>query len=64
MGGFLIVTSRVGREQEGLLIMLDSDDNPGSGGSGVSYDKIRDGVFWCVEKIRDAHVPPAQGTNK
>ena len=64
MGGVLIVTSRVGREQEGLLVMLDSKDNPGSGGSGVNYDRIRDGVFWCVEKVRDAYIPPEQRTNQ
>jgi len=64
MGGILIVTSHVGREQEGLLIMLDSKDDPGSGGNGVSYDRIRDGVFWCVEKIRDSYISPEQRTNK
>src|SRR5262245_8945598 len=64
MGGVLIVISRVGRQQEGLLVMLDSKDNPGSGGSGVSYDRIRsDGVFWCVEKIRDGYIPPERRTN-
>jgi hypothetical protein len=65
MGGVLIVTSRSGRKQEGLLVMLDSEDDPGGGGSGVIYDKIRsDGVFWCIEKIRVEYIPPEQQTNK
>lgn len=65
MGGVLIVTSRSGREQEGLLVMLDSEDDPGTGGSGASYDRIRsDGVFWCIEKIRDEYIPLDQRTNK
>lgn len=64
MGGVLIVINRVGREQEGLLVMLDPNDDPGSGGSGVSYDRLRgDGVFWCVETVRNRYVPPAQRTN-
>lgn len=65
MGGVLIVMSRSGRKQEGLLVMLDSEDDPGSGGSGVTYDRIRsDGVFWCIEKIRAEYIPPEQRTNK
>ena len=64
MGGVLIVISRVGREQEGLLVMLNREDDPGSGGSGASYDKIRDGLFWCVETIRDPYIPLEQRTNR
>jgi hypothetical protein len=61
-GGILIVIIQADREQEGLLIMLDPKDDPGSGGSGVSYERIRsEGVFWCVEKVR---APWRQRTNE
>lgn len=61
MEGVLIVASRAGREQEGLFVMLNPKDDPGGGGSGVSYDSLGDGLFWCVEKIR---VPRRQRTNE
>jgi hypothetical protein len=61
MEGVLIVASRVGREQEGLLVMLNAKDDPGAGGSGASYDSLGDGLFWCVEKIR---TPRRQRTNE
>jgi hypothetical protein len=65
MEGVLIILSRVGREQEGLVVMLDPRNDPGSGGSGVSYERLRrDGVFWCVEKIREPYIPPEERTNK
>ena len=64
MDGVLIVTTRVGRHQEGLLVMLDEKEDPGSGGSGVDYDSLEDGLFWCSEKIRDAYIPPEERTNR
>jgi hypothetical protein len=64
MGGVLIVTTRVDRKQEGLLVMLDPDADPGSGGSGVTYDNVGHGLFWCVEKIRDENILSQQRTNK
>jgi len=64
MSGVLIVSSRAGQEQEGLLVLLDPKDDPGAGGSGPSYESLGDGLFWCVEKIRTPYIPPAQGTNR
>ena len=52
MNGMLIVFSHAEREQQGMLVMLDATEDPGSGGSGVSYDNLCEGLFWCVEKIR------------
>ena len=56
MNGVLMVFSRAEREQQGMLVMLDASEDPGSGGSGVSYDSLGEGLFWCVEKIR---TPPS-----
>jgi hypothetical protein len=64
MTGMLIVLSRVDREQQGLLVMPDPKDDPGSGGSGVSYDRLGDSLFWCSEKIRVPFIPPGQKTNR
>ena len=64
MGGVLIVATRVGRNQEGLLVMLDPKDDPGIGGSGVSYQSHGDGLFWCNEKIRQQYIPPEQRPNR
>ncbi|MBA4146862.1 MAG: hypothetical protein H0X66_02020 [Verrucomicrobia bacterium] len=50
--GLLLVYKKSERNQEGLLVMLDVNKDPGSGGSGVSYESLRDGLFWCREKIR------------
>src|SRR5687767_12489499 len=38
MTGVLIVLSRADREQHGLLVMLDTKDEVGAGGSGVGYE--------------------------
>jgi hypothetical protein len=57
MGGIVIVLSRGGREQEGLLVMLDAKDDPGAGGSGAGYDALGDGLFWCWEKLRAPRRP-------
>lgn len=59
MNGVLMVFSRAEREQEGMLVMLDASEDPGSGGSGVSYDSLGEGLFWCVEKIRTPYIPPS-----
>ena len=64
MTGVLVVFSRADREQHGLLVMLDPKDHPGAGGSGVSYDSLGEGLFWCSEKIRTPYIPPSQRTNK
>lgn len=64
MTGVLIVVSHADREKEGLLVMLDAKDDPGGGGSGVSYDSVGDGLFWCVEKIRTPYIPPSQRTSR
>ena len=57
MTGVLVVLSRADREQHGLLVMLDPKDDPGAGGSGVGYDNLGDGLFWCWEKIRTPYIP-------
>ena len=64
MTGVLVVRSRADREQHGLLVMLDPKDDPGAGGSGVSYDSLGEGLFWCAEKIRAPYIPPSQRTNR
>lgn len=64
MDGVLIVASRAGRDQEGLLVMLNPKEDPGPGGSGVDYDSLGDGLFWCVEKIRARYIPLDQRTNR
>lgn len=45
MTGVLIVLSRAGREQEGLLVMLNPRDDPDAGGSGAGYEVLGDGLF-------------------
>lgn len=52
MGGIVIVLKRSGKDQEGLLVMLDPNEDPGGGGSGASYDRLGEGLFWCSEKVR------------
>ncbi len=64
MGGVLIVLSRGGREQEGLLVMPDLKDDPGGGGSGASYSSLGEGMFWCIEKLRAPYIPTDEGTNR
>ena len=64
MGGVLIVVSRGGREQEGLLVMPDPNGDPGGGGSGVSYSSLGDGMFWCTEKLRASYIPIVERTNR
>ena len=64
MSGVLIVLSRGGRKQEGLLVMLHAKDDPGAGGSGAGYDGLGDGLFWCWEKLRDPYIPMEQRTNR
>ena len=64
MSGVLIVLNQSRRQQAGLLVMLDSKDEPGPGGSGVDYDTLGDGLFWCSEKIRTPYIPPDQRTNR
>ena len=64
MTGVLVVLSRAERLQHGLLVMLDPKDDPGGGGSGVSYDSLGDGLFWCSEKIRTPFIPPSERTNR
>jgi hypothetical protein len=36
----------------GLLILPDAKSEAGPGGSGVSYERVGDGLFWCTEKLR------------
>lgn len=52
--GVFIVLSPAGREreQEGLLVMLDPQNDPGGGGSGVRYENLGNGLYWCWEKVR------------
>lgn len=52
--GVFIVLSPAGREreQEGLLVMLDPQNDPGGGGSGVRYESLGNGLYWCLEKVR------------
>lgn len=58
MGGILLVARRDENKQEGTLFMLNPEDDPGAGGSGVGYASLRiRGVFWCVEKNRDSQAP-------
>ncbi|HAV63828.1 MAG TPA: hypothetical protein DCY13_15865 [Verrucomicrobiales bacterium] len=64
MTGVLMVFSRTEREQHGLLFMLNSADDPGAGGSGVVYENLGDGLFWCTEKLRSAYLPPGQRRNR
>lgn len=64
MRGVLIVLSKGGREQRGLLVMLDPKEDPGAGGSGVGYDSLGDGLYWCWEKYRDEYIPPNERTNR
>jgi len=64
MGGVLVVLSRGGREQEGLLVMPNPKDDPGGGGSGVSYSSLGDGMYWCIEKLRAPYIAPDERTNR
>jgi hypothetical protein len=64
MKGVLIVLTRSGRVQEGLLVMLDPKDDPGAGGSGAGYDSVGDGLYWCWEKIRTPYISQGQRTNR
>ena len=50
--GVLLVLARSGRSQEGLLVMIDPKADPGTGGSGVGYKPLGEGIFWCWEKMR------------
>jgi hypothetical protein len=64
MNGILIVLGKAAKEQRGLLVMLEPNEDPGAGGSGVDYESLGEGLYWCNETIRAAFVPPAQRTNK
>jgi hypothetical protein len=61
--GILLVLSKFMRKQEGFLIMLDPNADPGIGGSGVSYQSLGDGFFWCFEKIRTRPISTDQQVN-
>ena len=64
MNGVLIVLGKALKEQQGLLVMLNPNEDPGAGGSGVDYESLGEGLYWCRETIRAAFIPPAQRTNK
>jgi hypothetical protein len=64
MNGVLIVLGKAFREQRGLLVMLDPNEDPGAGGSGVGYERLGEGLYWCNETIRTPFIPPAQRTNR
>ncbi len=51
-GGVLLVVRESARMQHGLLIMLDAEGDPGAGGSGVGYEALGEGMFWCWQKKR------------
>jgi hypothetical protein len=59
LSGVLIVLGQSGRVQQSLLVVSDPKDDPGDGGSGVSYERLGDGLYWCVEQIRMPAHPPA-----
>src|ERR1043165_8342704 len=64
MNGILIVLGRAAKQQRGLLVMLEPNEDPGTGGSGVGYESLGEGLYWCNETIRAPFVPPTQRTNK